>query len=246
MFKTLSSVAAAQLDRELMSSGAFSIDQLMELAGLAVAQAIHREYPPLQQSNSILVLVGPGNNGGDGLVASRHLKLWGYNPILYYPKKSKNNELYQRLLKQLQDLDVPEVSEIKPLLECGPTTSSPYLIVDALFGFSFKPPIRAPFDDVLEYLSIPKLLQRPPLPPIVSIDIPSGWDVDLGPTKGSLNPKMLISLTAPKPCASQFASEHGKVHYLGGRFINDQIATKYDIKELTSLYKGDDMILKLQ
>ena len=87
--KTLSAKSAFQLDQELMSTGEFSIDQLMEIAGLAVAQVIHKEYPPPSspETSKILVLVGPGNNGGDGLVAARHLKLWGsYDPIIYYPK----------------------------------------------------------------------------------------------------------------------------------------------------------------
>ena len=111
-FKTLSAKAAFQLDQELMSTGEFSIDQLMELAGLAVAKTIIKnilrgttttknKFNP----NKVLVLVGPGNNGGDGLVAARHLKLWNYDPIIYYPKRPASNQLYSRLIKQ-QDLNV--------------------------------------------------------------------------------------------------------------------------------------------
>ncbi len=49
----------------------------MELAGLSVATAIAKTYPPLNnESTSVLVCCGPGNNGGDGLVAARHLKLF--------------------------------------------------------------------------------------------------------------------------------------------------------------------------
>lgn len=103
-FKTLSAKAAAQLDKELMSTGAFSIDQLMELAGLAVAKAIYKQYPPQKPTlplQKVLVLVGPGNNGGDGLVAARHLKTWGaYEPIIYYPKKSTKSDLINRLVEQ--------------------------------------------------------------------------------------------------------------------------------------------------
>lgn len=49
---------------------------------------------PLSKGKRILVACGPGNNGGDGLVAARHLFHYGYQPTIYYPKQSKN-ELYQ-------------------------------------------------------------------------------------------------------------------------------------------------------
>ncbi|CAK7906179.1 NAD(P)H-hydrate epimerase [[Candida] anglica] len=241
-FKTLSSKAAAELDGELMSSGAFSIDQLMELAGLAVAQAIYKEYPPREKTpNNVLVLVGPGNNGGDGLVASRHLRLWGYSPYLYYPKKSSRLELYGNLLTQLNDLGVSDYESWSDIQEKN-LLKNTELIVDSLFGFSFKPPVRSPFDAVLKYLSENHRF----LPPIVSVDIPSGWDVDTGAGAIDIHPAMLVSLTAPKPCAQKFVESEGAVsHYLGGRFINQKIATKYGIEDLVNSYKGNDMIVKL-
>lgn len=60
--KTLSVANAIALDKDLMSIGAFSIDQLMELAGLSVSQAVHRVHP-LVNGPKILVACGPGNNG---------------------------------------------------------------------------------------------------------------------------------------------------------------------------------------
>lgn len=239
MFKTLSAKAASQLDQELMSTGAFSIDQLMELAGLAVAKAIYKQYPPTTSANKVLMLIGPGNNGGDGLVCARHLKLWrNYEPVIYYPKRPKK-ELYVNLTTQLTQLGVAQVEtldEVKSLL----LESSVSVIVDSLFGFSFHPPIRAPYDELISYLST----NSKSIAPIVSVDIPSGWDVDEGPIDQDIDATMLVSLTAPKPCAEKF-SKPGKVHYLGGRFINDTIAAKYDITDLIRLYKNDDLIVKL-
>lgn len=58
----------------------FSVDQLMELAGLSVASSILAEYPPSEYSR-VLIVAGPGNNGGDGLVAARHLYHFGYKGI---------------------------------------------------------------------------------------------------------------------------------------------------------------------
>jgi len=53
-----------------MGDLAFSIDQLMELAGLAVAQAV-ADALPAASHRRVIVLAGPGNNGGDGLGRSR-------------------------------------------------------------------------------------------------------------------------------------------------------------------------------
>lgn len=83
------------------------------------------------------------------------------------------------------------------------------IILDAIFGFSFKPPVRAPFDTALPLLSSSGL-------PIVSVDIPSGWDVEKGNAEGvGLNPDVLISLTAPKEGVTGFKGRH----FLGGRFV---------------------------
>lgn len=56
----------------------FSVDQLMELAGLSVAQSVVAEFPPRSYPR-VLIIAGPGNNGGDGLVAGRHLHHFGYS-----------------------------------------------------------------------------------------------------------------------------------------------------------------------
>lgn len=83
------------------------------------------------------------------------------------------------------------------------------VILDAIFGFSFKGPIRAPFDSALSLISTSGL-------PIVSVDIPSGWDVEQGNEAGvGLNPDVLISLTAPKQGVKMFRGQH----FLGGRFV---------------------------
>lgn len=66
------------LDDTLMLRESFASETLMEIAGLSVAQFAHIV---LQRSSlrNVLVLVGPGNNGGDGLVAARHLKMMDYD-----------------------------------------------------------------------------------------------------------------------------------------------------------------------
>ncbi|KAK8000687.1 YjeF protein [Apiospora arundinis] len=225
--KTLSAKAAAALDKELMSTGAFSIDQLMELAGLSVSQVVYRVHP-LNKGNRVLVACGPGNNGGDGLVAARHLRHYGYQPTIYYPKRSKS-DLYQRLAKQLEDLDVPFVEDFPSALK------STDHIVDAIFGFSFSGEVREPFPAVIKALEETKL-------PVTSVDAPSSWNIEEGPPKSgvgsSFQPEFLISLTAPKPLVKHFQGRH----FIGGRFVSPSIAKKYDFE--VPEYQGLDQIVE--
>lgn len=85
------------LDDTLMDKYHFASETLMELAGLAVAQVAHRILKAQQtglhpQQQHICVLVGPGNNGGDGLVAARHLKMMKYpvDIIVFKELQGKN------------------------------------------------------------------------------------------------------------------------------------------------------------
>ncbi|KAF2199729.1 meiotically up-regulated gene 182 protein [Delitschia confertaspora ATCC 74209] len=227
--KTLSAKNAAALDQELMSTGAFSIDQLMELAGLSVSQAVF-QLQPLNRGKRILVACGPGNNGGDGLVAARHLFHYGYQPTVYYPKQSKN-ELYHRLTKQLKDLKVPFTDNFQEAVQ---QTDH---IVDAIFGFSFSGSVREPFPSVIAALADTKK-------PVLSVDAPSSWNIESGPPDSgpgkSFHPDALISLTAPKPLVKWFKGRH----FIGGRFLSPEMAEKYDLD--LPKYEGIDQIVEVE
>jgi len=120
------------------------------------------------------------------------------------------------------------------------------VILDAIFGFSFKPPVRAPFDEVLPLLTQSKL-------PIVSVDIPSGWDVEGGrpsdPLPGpsgsggkqidALDPDVLISLTAPKEGVREYKGRH----FLGGRFVPKSLDEKFGLN--LPEYPGTHLIVEL-
>lgn len=226
--KTLGAKAAAALDEELMSTCAFSIDQLMELAGLSVSQAVFRLQPP-SRARRVLIACGPGNNGGDGLVAARHLFYYGYKPSVFYPKRGKN-ELYQRLAKQLEDLKVPFVDDFSSAMK------STDQIVDAIFGFSFSGEVREPFPAVI------RALQETTLP-VLSVDAPSSWDIENGPPRSgvgsSFMPTALISLSAPKPLVKHFEGRH----FIGGRFVSPSIAEKYGFD--VPSYEGIDQVAEI-
>ncbi|XP_070498178.1 NAD(P)H-hydrate epimerase [Chironomus tepperi] len=228
--KYLTQDQAINVDLELFNEYKFSVDQLMELAGLSCAHAIAKEFPIKsdEDKREALIVVGPGNNGGDGLVLARHLSLMKFKPSVYYPKRV-DKPLYNNLVKQCELMDIPFIDSC-PTVEA----SSKYrFIADGLFGFSFKPPVRDTFTDVMKLMCESKS-------PVCCIDIPSGWNVENGPGEGdAIKPYMLISLTAPKLCAKNFNG----VHYLGGRFVPPRLSQKYqmDLPE----YPGTELCVKL-
>ena len=182
--------------------------------------------------------------GGDGLVCARHLHHYGYTPAIYYPKPSKP-DLFKRLVTQLKNLNLtfidPEASD--PSSDSlSAALESASLIVDSLFGFSFSPPVRAPFDKLISHLESPDRKT-----PVLSVDIPSSWDVTSGPPSlgqvgHSFMPEFLISLTAPKPCTKYFK---GGRHFVGGRFVPSGIADKFGLGDVMSRYEGYEQICEV-
>ncbi|XP_055622749.1 NAD(P)H-hydrate epimerase [Toxorhynchites rutilus septentrionalis] len=228
--KYLNQREAISVDEELFNEYKFSVDQLMELAGLSCAHAIVHCYGTRGIKNKILVCCGPGNNGGDGLVAARHLVLMNYQPLVYYPKRT-DRELYANLQHQCESMGI-EVIDQCPSRELIDKEYG--LVVDALFGFSFKPPVRESFTPIMDVLRQTKV-------PIVSIDIPSGWHVEDGPQgENAIRPDCLISLTAPKMCARHLTNSK---HYLGGRFVPPKLQEKYSM-ELPA-YVGNNLFVEL-
>lgn len=132
--------------------------------------------------------------------------------------------MLQNLVTQLENLGVP----IHTHLVSASHSGVPFgIIVDAIFGFSFKGPLREPFDAILPRLvaiSKPSSTETgihadgdvgmEGKPQIVSVDIPSGWDVDRGDVDGTgLMPDMLVSLTGE----NNNRHAHANVHMNWGR-----------------------------
>lgn len=168
------------------------------------------------------------DNGGDGLVCARHLIYFGYTPEVVYPKQSKTPFL-QSLVKQLGVHNIPVYSTLEEshLGDCD-------LIVDAIFGYSFKPPVRGSFSGIIAKLNDSKK-------PILCVDVPSGWDVEKGDVDGTgiKNPAVVVSLSAPKLCMQFFSG----VHYLGGRFVPPKMAEEMGLD--LPAFPGCDPVVKL-
>ena len=93
----------------------------------------------------------------------------GYQPQVYYPRTPKEG-LYQRLLQQCEGADV---RVLKQLPEKSSELDDQFdLFVDAIFGFSFRPPIRADWLPVFAAL-------RSSTRPLLAIDIPSGTQLPI-------------------------------------------------------------------
>lgn len=135
---------------------------------------------------------------------------------MVYPKRNTRNPLFVNLVQQVSDVNI-EILDALP-----PDVDKFDVVVDAIFGFSFKPPLREPFGEVLAQLA------EIPQSKLASIDIPSGWDVENGASEDgpTLKPDVLISLTWPKKGVEKWS---GRRHYLGGRFVPPGIASKYSI-----------------
>lgn len=214
----LNAVDAAALDAELMSEPGFSLEQLMELAGLAVAEAVYEVVPSesAESKTRILLICGPGNNGGDGLVAARHLVFFGFDCVVLYPKRSSKKH-FVNLVKQCEDVGITFVDEFPP-------EGNFDAIVDAIFGFSFKGAPREPFKTALEKMQD---IQTSRNIPVISVDVPSGWNVDEGDVaETGFLPQVLVSLTTPKESSRGFTGRH----FVGGRFLPPKLAEKYDVK----------------
>lgn len=250
MLRTISAKSFAALDAHLMSQeGGYTLDQLMELAGLSVSQALYALYPPGSSSPAsttaqnhpaagprVLVACGPGNNGGDGLVAARHLHSYGYRPTIWYPKAGKTEHL-SRLVTQARNMCIPIAPRDSRLSDLLQETD---LAVDAIFGASFASggAIREPFPEAIQGLAGTRV-------PVLAVDAPSGWDIETGPPEdhghpaSGYMPDALISLTAPKPLVKRFTGRH----FVGGRFLTTQVADKFGID--VPAYKSVEQIVEV-
>lgn len=234
----LSQREAAEVDDTLMGPLGFSVDQLMELAGLSVACAIAEVFKSSEYKR-VLAICGPGNNGGDGLVAARHLYHFGYELSICYPKRTPK-PLYSGLVTQLESLSVPFLSVEDLPIDLSDNFD---IIIDAIFGFSFHGTPRPPFDALIQRLVSCQNHHHTGLKStvIASIDIPSGWHVEEGDVTGEgINPDMLVSLTAPKLCAKKFGGPH---HFMGGRFVPPAILEKYKLH--LPPYPGTSMCVRI-
>src|SRR3954467_1063702 len=134
------------------------VEELMERAGGALAEAVYRFAGPLQA----LILTGPGNNGGDGYVAARHLAERGGKvgvAALAEPKSAAAKWARSRWTGAVEQL--------------GNETAPEPLVIDALFGTGLRHGLDETVVKQLSRICDAAMLK-------VACDVPSGIEADTG------------------------------------------------------------------
>jgi len=160
---------------------------LMENAGKSAADILvtHINRTRSMAELEFLVLVGPGNNGGDGLVMARHLKKWGGRVSLYRWKE-------QRLT--IDDEDVDEQNTEKMLEEKLQHAS---FVLDALLGTGVSRPLPESMRSLLARVQQER--ETRDTLQVVAIDLPTGMNTDTGEVDpGTIPADITITLACPK------------------------------------------------
>jgi len=170
---------------------------LMENAGHAVAEA-GLEICQSRSLDQVHVLAGTGNNGGDGLVAARHLANLNTidDVVVLFIGSIEENRSGGEAGKNLELLDHYNVKlrEVNPEQPQNwlPDSEASLLMIDALFGTGLSSEVRSPYDKIISEVN-------DGLYPVLSVDTPSGLDVDTGkPLGAAVEAFLTVTLGAPK------------------------------------------------
>jgi hydroxyethylthiazole kinase-like uncharacterized protein yjeF len=160
--------SAAASDRYTIDVLGMPSPVLMERAALCVSAVVERHMPSTpSESSELLILCGPGNNGGDGLAVARVLHGRGRSVAAIVIGERPNAAVVAQLALAR--------SHGVPLLDRVPDTlGADVVIVDALLGTGSRGAPRGPIRDALVWLG------GLASPRVIAIDIPSGVDVDHG------------------------------------------------------------------
>lgn len=207
--KVVTSEQMGEIERRAALVG-LTVEALMENAGRAIAEETKKVMGGIA-GQRILILVGPGNNGGDGLVAARYLDDWGAEVNLYLcgqrPPQDKNFALAQN-----RGINSVRGDQDENLVILDRLVSWADIILDAVFGTGKRRPLQGLFKQVLEKVVEAKK-EKPELV-VIAVDTPSGLDVDTGGVDASCpQADVTVTLGYPKPGLFNFpgAEKVGKL-----------------------------------
>ena len=171
---------------ERATSSLTSPHTLMEKAGLAAAK-IARSQLLTDDRSTVLVLAGPGNNGGDAFVVARHLQAWWFKVTLVFGGE------YSHLstdAKQALDAWLAAGGEISTEIPVNKTWDA---VIDGMFGIGLDRDLEG------RYLELVNAVNRIHLP-VLALDIPSGLGSDNGSVYGAaIRATMTVTFIGLKP-----------------------------------------------
>lgn len=165
--------------------------QLMENAGKAVSDEVAERFPP---ASSIVVYAGTGRNGGDGMVAARHLASRGYNVtlILVGPPSDIRDEAAYKNWRAINEMtETVKIEVAQDSSQISPRNCD--VAIDALLGTGAKGNLRQPILRAVEIMNEMKCFK-------VAVDLPTGIESDGGDVLGSaLKADLTVTLHSRKP-----------------------------------------------
>ena len=173
--KLLTAAEMASMDRQATEQYGIPSLTLMENAGRLVSEAaVDMLGDPRRRR--IAIFCGKGNNGGDGLVAARHLARSGAEVKLYVLGSFQDLKADSGANLQAAGragISVVAVPDSETLTAAGNTVRGASLVIDALLGTGFSPPLHGLYADAVKLLNGLGV-------PVLAVDIPSGLSSDSG------------------------------------------------------------------
>ena len=177
---------ARKIDRLAQSEFQMSARSLMERAGYEAFLIMSAKYGQKLGGASISIICGTGNNGGDGLVVARHLT--EIAKVTVWTVGEFQSQEARDQFEKTQALQVP----IRKISESDDWIESDFL-VDALFGIGLHRALSNELVEVVRKMNLARGVR-------ISLDVPSGLDVDTGWDFGAcMRSDLTITFGLPKP-----------------------------------------------
>jgi NAD(P)H-hydrate epimerase len=182
-----------EVDWLMIEEAGIGLSQMMENAGRSLAAVIRAELGGTAAGGRVVVFVGPGNNGGGGLVAARHLANAGaVVSVALSHAPPLASEVAEQQRRALERMGVPGSNDVTPVEAVSAPLSSAAVVVDALIGYSLHGAPREPIASLIHAANAASA-------PKVALDLPSGLDGDHGtPMTPTLQATTTLTLAWPK------------------------------------------------
>jgi NAD(P)H-hydrate epimerase len=192
MIPTISVDQMREVDRLMVEEMGITLLQMMENAGRGLATQARRLLDGDVTGKPIVILAGPGGNGGGGLAAARRLSIWGANVSV----------ILGQVATAMRGVPAQQLSIVEKMSLAihGPVQGTPVgsllapaaLIVDALIGYSLRGTPREPIASLIRAANGVGV-------PVMALDIPSGLDGDSGVASDpTIRATATLTLALPK------------------------------------------------